>query len=126
MSSARHTTPKLLYFKSLIRARYIAFAFGTMTQQSVNVPGDKDEFDPERWTSTTSQNGDKIDSRLPKRYPETGIDVLIVGAGMGGLMTVLECWRKGHNVVRILERNQGPVYSGSYYVACLHGENDCG
>lgn len=97
-----------------------------MTQQSVNVPGDKYEFDPERWTTATSRNGDKFDSRLPKRYPETGIDVLIVGAGMGGLMTVLECWRKGHNVVGILERNQGPVYSGSHHVACSYGSSNRG
>ena len=46
-----------------------------------------------------------------KRYPETGISVLIVGAGIGGLMTALECWRKGHSV-KILERSAGPVYTG--------------
>jgi len=97
-----------------------------MTQQSVNVPGDQHEFDPERWTTTTSQNGIRIDSRLPKRHPETGVNVLIVGAGMGGLVTALECWRKGHNVVGILERNQGPVYSGSHPVACPHGDSNSG
>lgn len=46
-----------------------------------------------------------------KRYPETGISVLIVGSGIGGLMTALECWRKGHSV-KILERSAGPVYTG--------------
>ena len=46
-----------------------------------------------------------------KRYPETGISVLVVGSGIGGLMTALECWRKGHSV-QILERSAGPVYTG--------------
>lgn len=49
-------------------------------------------------------------SRL-KRYPEVNVSVLIVGAGIGGLMTALECWRKGLSV-RILERGPGPVYTG--------------
>lgn len=53
-------------------------------------------------------------SQLPDRLPETGIDVLIIGAGMGGLMAALECWRKGNNIVGILERNDGPVYSGAF------------
>jgi NADPH-dependent 2,4-dienoyl-CoA reductase/sulfur reductase-like enzyme len=89
---------------------------------TVNVAGDKHEFDPERWAPTSYQNGSTTNGtatikatatpQLPKRHPETGIDVLIVGGGMGGLMTALECWRKGHNVVKILERNEGPVYSG--------------
>jgi monoamine oxidase len=66
----------------------------------------------------SSTNGDTAKtqraSRLPERHAETGIDVLIVGAGMGGLMSALECWRKGHNVVGILERNDGPIYTGLY------------
>jgi succinate dehydrogenase/fumarate reductase flavoprotein subunit len=37
-----------------------------------------------------------------QRYPPTGIDILIVGGGLGGLTAALECYRKGHNV-RILE-----------------------
>ena len=82
-----------------------------MIQHRVNVAGDKDEFDPERWTNPIGQNG-ATQSHFPKRHPETGIDVLIVGGGMGGLVTALECWRKGHNVVKILERGEGPVYSG--------------
>lgn len=45
------------------------------------------------------------------RYPETGISILIVGAGLGGLTCALECWRKGHNV-RIIERSPGPVWTG--------------
>jgi 2-polyprenyl-6-methoxyphenol hydroxylase-like FAD-dependent oxidoreductase len=44
-------------------------------------------------------------------YPSTGIDVLIVGTGFGGLTAALEFTRKGHNV-RILERNNEPDISG--------------
>ena len=77
-----------------------------MTQHMFLVIGDKDEFDPKKWTAS-SQN------ERPKRHPETHLNVLIVGAGFAGLMTALECWRKGHNVVGILERSQGPNYSGS-------------
>ncbi|KAH8810961.1 hypothetical protein F5884DRAFT_263140 [Xylogone sp. PMI_703] len=51
-----------------------------------------------------------IDSRV-MRYPETGITVLIVGAGLGGLACALECWRKGHTV-RLLDRSPGPVWTG--------------
>lgn len=102
-----------------------------MARHTFNLAGDKHEFDPERWTKTTDQNGlhqngVTICSQLPKRHPETGISVLIVGAGMGGLMTLLECWRKGHNIVGILERNEGPVYTGSHPVACPHVENAVG
>jgi NADPH-dependent 2,4-dienoyl-CoA reductase/sulfur reductase-like enzyme len=97
----------------------------------INVAGDKHEFDPELWTAnkTSGQNGTNgttTSSRLPKRHPETGINVLIVGAGMGGLMATLECWRKGHNIVGILERQDGPVYSGSYHPMCPLGYNLCG
>ena len=46
-----------------------------------------------------------------KRYPETGITVLVVGAGIGGLTTAIESWRKGHSV-RILERSVTPIYTG--------------
>lgn len=37
-------------------------------------------------------------------YPESGIDVLIVGTGLAGLTAAIECTRKGHQV-RVLERN---------------------
>jgi NADPH-dependent glutamate synthase beta subunit-like oxidoreductase len=36
-------------------------------------------------------------------FPLTGINVLIIGAGVGGLTAALEYYRKGHNV-RIFER----------------------
>jgi hypothetical protein len=75
-----------------------------MSQHQFIVAGDPHEYDPEKWAS--------IPNSLPKRAPETHVNVLIVGAGFGGLMTALECWRKGHNVVGILERSQGPNYSG--------------
>lgn len=75
--------------------------------------GDKHEFDPEKWT----HNGDTAGSDLlPKRDPESHVKVLIVGAGFAGLTAALECWRKGHSVVGILERNQGPNFSGDLII----------
>ncbi|KAF7162474.1 hypothetical protein CNMCM5623_007765 [Aspergillus felis] len=82
---------------------------GIMSEHQFIVEGDKHEFDPEKWVGTPPDG-------LPKRHPETHVDVLIVGAGVGGLMTALECWRKGHNVVGILERNSGPNYSGDLII----------
>ncbi|KAG5986887.1 hypothetical protein E4U54_005235 [Claviceps lovelessii] len=73
------------------------------------VEGDQDEFHPDLWKNSPS-------NRLPRRGPETQLNVLIVGAGPSGLMTALECWRKGHNVVGILERSDGPVYTGDIIV----------
>jgi NADPH-dependent 2,4-dienoyl-CoA reductase/sulfur reductase-like enzyme len=75
-----------------------------MSQHQFIVAGDPHDYDPEKWTS--------VPNALPRRAPETHVNVLIVGAGFGGLMTALECWRKGHNVVGILERSHGPNYSG--------------
>ncbi|MCJ1325539.1 hypothetical protein MMC10_002202 [Thelotrema lepadinum] len=37
-----------------------------------------------------------------KRYPASGINVLIVGGGLGGLFAAINCYRKGHNV-KVLE-----------------------
>ncbi|KAK8123853.1 hypothetical protein PG999_003771 [Apiospora kogelbergensis] len=51
-----------------------------------------------------------IDAQV-MRHPETGIRVLICGAGLGGLACALECWRKGHTV-EVLDRSVGPVWTG--------------
>jgi FAD binding domain len=45
-----------------------------------------------------------LESKPLGSYPESGIDVLIVGTGLAGLTAAIECTRKGHNV-RVLERN---------------------
>ncbi|KAL7629195.1 hypothetical protein AAE478_000715 [Parahypoxylon ruwenzoriense] len=39
------------------------------------------------------------------RFPPTGLRVLIVGAGVGGMMAALECWRKGMEV-EIVEKSE--------------------
>jgi 2-polyprenyl-6-methoxyphenol hydroxylase-like FAD-dependent oxidoreductase len=82
--------------------------------------GDKHEFDPDKWTTAASNgsNGGQHDESLPlpKREADTNVRVLIVGAGIGGLMSALECWRKGHTVVGILERNEAPNYSGDLII----------
>jgi cation diffusion facilitator CzcD-associated flavoprotein CzcO len=45
--------------------------------------------------------------------PPSGINVLIVGAGVGGLVAALECHRKGHNV-RIWERSESAAAGGEH------------
>jgi 2-polyprenyl-6-methoxyphenol hydroxylase-like FAD-dependent oxidoreductase len=45
-----------------------------------------------------------MESKPVGSYEPTGIDVLIVGTGLAGLVAALECTRKGHSV-RVLERN---------------------
>ncbi|KAJ9605933.1 hypothetical protein H2200_009782 [Cladophialophora chaetospira] len=70
------------------------------------VDGNSSDFEPDKWQA----------GNLPERHPETHINVLIIGAGLAGLMTALECWRRGHNVVGILERSQGPVYAGDIII----------
>ena len=52
-------------------------------------------------------------SRL-KRYPATGVDVLIVGGGIGGLYAAMHCYRKGHNV-RVLESSSELDLNGRSY-----------
>ncbi|KAK3720356.1 hypothetical protein LTR37_003767 [Vermiconidia calcicola] len=51
-----------------------------------------------------------------KRYPENGIQVLIVGAGPGGLLSALECWRKGCSV-ELIDRSSEPLNTGDVF--CL-------
>ncbi|KAJ5679750.1 hypothetical protein N7462_007994 [Penicillium macrosclerotiorum] len=52
--------------------------------------------------------------QLPERSPQSGITVLIVGAGVAGLMAGLECWRKGHDV-RIVEKSSSRLLSGDSF-----------
>ncbi|TVY43407.1 FAD-dependent monooxygenase [Lachnellula occidentalis] len=47
-------------------------------------------------------------------HPPTGISVLVVGAGVGGLMAALECRRKGHDV-RVVERSPTPSTQGDFF-----------
>lgn len=47
-------------------------------------------------------------------YPPSGIEVLIVGTGLAGLVAALECTRKGHNV-RVLERSDSINTAGTEF-----------
>ncbi|KIV96099.1 hypothetical protein PV10_00003 [Exophiala mesophila] len=49
-----------------------------------------------------------------QRHPDTGITAVIVGGGVGGIMTALECWRKGIQV-RIYERSSKPETQGDFF-----------
>jgi glycine/D-amino acid oxidase-like deaminating enzyme len=53
-------------------------------------------------------------------YPSSGIDVLIVGAGLAGLTAAIECTRKGHKV-RVLERHDQISTMGDMYFMGLSG-----
>jgi thioredoxin reductase len=44
-----------------------------------------------------------MDDRNIAEYPPTGLEVIVVGAGFGGLTAAIECARKGHKV-QVLER----------------------
>ncbi|KAK4168442.1 hypothetical protein QBC43DRAFT_360343 [Cladorrhinum sp. PSN259] len=54
------------------------------------------------------------DSKPVGSYPNSDIDVLIVGTGLAGLTAAIECVRKGHNV-RVLERNDDINTAGDMY-----------
>lgn len=45
-----------------------------------------------------------MESKPLGSYEPSGIDVLIIGTGLAGLVAALECIRKGHNV-RVLEKS---------------------
>jgi len=62
---------------------------------------------------TTASNMPHIQDPQMKREPRTGIDILVVGGGIGGLTFAIEAHRKGHDV-RVLERNDEGQYSGVY------------
>lgn len=47
--------------------------------------------------------------------PPTGINVLIVGGGLGGLSAAIECHRKGHNV-RVFERSSQASAEGKEFI----------
>ncbi|OAG02158.1 monooxygenase [Paraphaeosphaeria sporulosa] len=53
-------------------------------------------------------------------YPDSGLDILIVGAGLAGLTAAIECVRKGHRV-RVLERGADINTMGDMYFMGLSG-----
>lgn len=48
-----------------------------------------------------------------ERLPDSGISVLVVGAGIAGLAFSIEAYRQGHNV-KILEKRAAPGDYGKY------------
>lgn len=67
---------------------------------------------PDMLTSRDSN----MESKPVGSHDPTGIDVLIVGTGLAGLVAALECVRKGHNV-RVLERNASINTAGRQFPA---------
>jgi choline dehydrogenase-like flavoprotein len=57
-----------------------------------------------------------MESRPVGSYESTGIDILIVGTGLAGLVAALECTRKGHNV-KVLERSPTINTAGKSHVS---------
>ncbi|KAI8961357.1 FAD/NAD(P)-binding domain-containing protein [Daldinia sp. FL1419] len=50
------------------------------------------------------------------RYPATGSKALVVGAGVAGMMTALECWRKGIDVEIIERATENPAFGDSFLI----------
>lgn len=65
------------------------------------------------------ENGTIIDG--VHRYPINGIKVVVVGAGVAGLGTALECWRKGCEVT-VLERGEKLSTLGWFSFISCRGE----
>ncbi|CAJ2505209.1 Uu.00g126030.m01.CDS01 [Anthostomella pinea] len=53
-------------------------------------------------------------TKTVQRCEANGISVIVAGAGVGGLTTALECWRKGCDV-RIFERTREALTSGDSF-----------
>lgn len=64
------------------------------------------------YQANNESRGKTGEGRLPERKSSSGISVLIVGAGVAGLLACLECWRQGHDV-RIVERSTLRLLSGN-------------
>jgi 2-polyprenyl-6-methoxyphenol hydroxylase-like FAD-dependent oxidoreductase len=65
-----------------------------------------------------------MESKPVGSYEPTGIDVLIVGTGLAGLVAALECTRKGHNV-RVLERAADINTAGKFFATVyVHPTNE--
>lgn len=54
------------------------------------------------------------------REPPSGIDILVVGSGLGGLFSSIELHRQGHNV-RIIESKPKIEGFGSYKPSTVDG-----
>lgn len=50
--------------------------------------------------------GDKMENVNMEREALSHIDVLIVGAGLGGLYAAIECYRQGHSPRVIESKNE--------------------
>lgn len=48
-----------------------------------------------------------------KRYPSTGINVLVAGGGLGGMYAAMNCYQKGHNVT-VIESARSYDNNGSF------------
>jgi 2-polyprenyl-6-methoxyphenol hydroxylase-like FAD-dependent oxidoreductase len=58
---------------------------------------------------------------IPKmeRHQETGISILVIGAGIAGLSFAIESYRKGH-AVRIVERRSSQESAGERRVQLIN------